>query len=476
MRTSTIVELMPKSPFNLALNQLKRMQIASKGFPWLLAMSLYSVSWGWSLLRPNTLYWDDWAFIYGQPKNYLNEIFVDTGLPPWRAIIDQELIAIGYWTIPVLTFIMFFATGIFLYQILCSVKKITDSQRKIILLAFLLVPINNSRIALVLFGYSTSYFLFFLSWYLLIIGKKNVTFIMSVILFFWSFMTHSFVFFYVLPVGHFFLEQVIQKRKIFATRVLILLSLPFIYFFLRSQFWAPTPEWVGYHRFIPVGAFRCVVLTVIGLIIIFSTFKITKKYQSNKQATVLTLSGWLIFCLGLFPYFANGRIPDYLTIIAFRSDWGGRHLMLTPLGISLMIGGVAEFFNNRIKAFFIASTLSICVIVNLFFSSQFFLDSLKKDELTNLFEAAKSSSELNEKSLIVFVDETKIFNGRFSTYRDPELRAKLEIADLKVASITGKVVCDEVPGGVEMRIKTKKNYVSALISRDLELYFEITKC
>ena len=188
---------MLKSPFNLASSQVKRMQIASKGFPWLLAMSLYSVSWGWSLLRPNTLYWDDWAFIYGQPKNYLNQIFVDTGLPPWRAIIDQELIAIGYWTIPVLTFIMFFATGIFLYQILCSVKKITDSQRKIILLAFLLVPINNSRIALVLFGYSTSYFLFFLSWYLLIIGKKNVTFIMSVILFFWSFMTHSFLFFYI---------------------------------------------------------------------------------------------------------------------------------------------------------------------------------------------------------------------------------------------------------------------------------------
>ncbi|MFZ9804670.1 MAG: hypothetical protein ACO3DA_08660, partial [Ilumatobacteraceae bacterium] len=30
------------------------------GFPWVSAIVLYTLSWGWSLLRPNTLYWDDW--------------------------------------------------------------------------------------------------------------------------------------------------------------------------------------------------------------------------------------------------------------------------------------------------------------------------------------------------------------------------------------------------------------------------------
>ena len=29
------------------------------GFPWVSAIVLYTLSWGWSLLRPNTLYWDD---------------------------------------------------------------------------------------------------------------------------------------------------------------------------------------------------------------------------------------------------------------------------------------------------------------------------------------------------------------------------------------------------------------------------------
>ncbi|MFM8722202.1 MAG: hypothetical protein ACKOEJ_05745, partial [Acidimicrobiaceae bacterium] len=30
------------------------------GFPWVSAIVLYTLSWGWPLLRPNTLYWDDW--------------------------------------------------------------------------------------------------------------------------------------------------------------------------------------------------------------------------------------------------------------------------------------------------------------------------------------------------------------------------------------------------------------------------------
>ena len=76
-------------------SRLKSAQVALEGFPWKLATILYTLSWGWSLLRPNTLYWDDWTYIYGRPKSYLNEIFVKTGLPPWRALIDQELIAFG---------------------------------------------------------------------------------------------------------------------------------------------------------------------------------------------------------------------------------------------------------------------------------------------------------------------------------------------------------------------------------------------
>jgi hypothetical protein len=81
------------------------------GFPWLTALLAYTISWCWSLIHPNALYWDDWVYVFNQPKSFLNESFSKTGLPPWRALIDQELLGVGYWTIRWLTFIMFFMAG-----------------------------------------------------------------------------------------------------------------------------------------------------------------------------------------------------------------------------------------------------------------------------------------------------------------------------------------------------------------------------
>ena len=126
------------------------------GFPWLIAFLTYTVSWGWSLIRPNTLYWDDWAYIYDRPKSYLNEIFLKTGLPPWRALVDQELLGVGYWTIRWLTFIMFFATGLFLFEILKKIPFFSLAQRQSIVLLFLVFPLNHARVPLVMFGYTTS--------------------------------------------------------------------------------------------------------------------------------------------------------------------------------------------------------------------------------------------------------------------------------------------------------------------------------
>ena len=100
----------------------------------------------------------------------------------------------------------------------------------------------------------------------------------------------------------------------------------------------------------------------------------------------------------------------------------------------------------------------------------------KKEELTELFIEAGSSRRINNKSELYFVDETKFFNGRFSTYRDPELSAKLLIAKVKVESITGKASCRDIPNAVEVKLKTTRSYLSALLSRDLGLYFEISEC
>lgn len=462
-------------------NRLKPAKDILEGFPWRLATILYTLSWGWSLLRPNTLYWDDWAFIYGQPKTYLNQILVDTGLPPWRAIIDQELIAIGYWTIPLLTFLMFFASGICIFLIIKKIRFFSETQNRFITLLFLLLPVNHSRIALVLFGYTTSYFLFFVAWLLLIRSKKFSSFLIALVLFFWSFMTHSFLFFYAVPFLHFVVMQYPELKKNLRSpklpvKIFCLFSLPFFYYILRAFFWYPKPEWDGYHSITLSGLQKGLTFGATGLLIIGASIFVVSRFKSANKSLLTILVGWLIFAWSLLPYFANGRLPNSISVFAFRSDWGGRHIMLTPLGAALMLSGVLGVMPTRQKKTMALTSVAMCLVINVFFGTQFYLDSIKKEALTDLFITASSSQKINSKSEIYFVDDTKIFNGRFSTYRDPELRNKLIISKISAKSITGKASCQDTPNAVEVTLKTKKTYLAALLSGELGLYLEITEC
>jgi len=462
-------------------NRIKSVRTSLDGFPWVIAGALYTFSWGWSLLRPNTIYWDDWAFIYGQPKSYLNQIFVETGLPPWRALIDQELISIGYWTIPVLTFLLFFLAGVFIFGIFQKIQTVTVEQNQLITVLFLIIPINHSRIALVLFGYTTSYFLFFAAWFLLVRCKKFQIFLLALLLFFWSFMTHSFLFFYLLPIIHFLSLQNFNIKSLFYSKVTfikttLLILLPFVYYFTRMLFWYPKSEWYGYQRFELGGAIDGARLLVVGALIIGLVICVLRLFDSEKSSLVLLLTGWIVFAWGLFPYFVSGRFRSYVEIVAFRSDWSGRHIMLTPLGAALILAGLANSIFINQKKLFRNIIFSLFVAVNVFFGSQFYLDSLKKIELTQIFIEANSLKQIYPENKIIFTDETKIFNGRFSTYRDPELQAKLKIADVSAQSITGNGRCSAVKDEIEIKLKTNKSYIAALFSRDLGLYFEISEC
>ena len=53
------------------------------GFPWVSAIVLYTLSWGWSLLRPNTLYWDDWAVFWQKDFGEILAQLGQMGVPPW---------------------------------------------------------------------------------------------------------------------------------------------------------------------------------------------------------------------------------------------------------------------------------------------------------------------------------------------------------------------------------------------------------
>jgi len=289
------------------------------------------------------------------------------------------------------------------------------------------------------------------------------------------------MFFYLVPIAHFTIKYVKVKKSLLRdyrliAELLILLAIPVVYFVLRRFFWYPKPEWIGYHSFRASGVITGLQYFLVGLfvsgVIAYLAWKTTRQMRSS----IVLITGWALFAFGLFPYFAGGRFRSWLEVFSFRSDWGGRHIMLTPLGAGLILLSFRDLIPVNLQKIASRAVISLCVSVNIFFGTQFYLDSLKKDELVTLLANAASENKIDQNSEIVFIDETKLFNGRWSTYRDPELINKLFLAKVSAKSITGKVTCLELPQGLELRLKSDKSYLSALSSRDPGLYLEINNC
>ena len=179
-------------------SRLKSAQVALEDFPWKLATVLYTLSWGWSLLRPNTLYWDDWQFRGDWRFEGLNvptELWskrVLEGIAPWSTLIEMSLSVFGIWPIRVATFGLFFATALLFYKILnTGIGFISSTASRLASLIFLIVPVNHARVSLMTFDYTTSYFAFFLGWLLLVRSATATSFVLACVTMFFSFKTHS---------------------------------------------------------------------------------------------------------------------------------------------------------------------------------------------------------------------------------------------------------------------------------------------
>ena len=447
------------------------------GFPWLTALLTYTISWCWSLIRPNTLYWDDWAYVFNQPKSFLNEIFSKTGLPPWRALIDQELLGVGYWTIRWLTFIMFFAAGLFLFEILKKIPFISLAQSRSIVLLFLIFPLNHARVPLVMFGYTTSYFLFFLGWMLLIKRSRWISYLSACACFIWSFMTHSFLTFTLLPILHFaFLhrEKLICKKpnSKTLTQFGLLTGSPVLYYALRTLYWPPEPEYLWYHT---VYLRAVLVASVYFLPFIVASIIIVSRISSGKRISskaMIITAGFLAFAVAVFPYLSSGNLDSRTTFFFWELDWSSRHELLMPLGASAITIAIVYFISENKSKPILALITAVMISLNVFWGIGTYVDSLKKDQLENLLSVEIVS---DESSRFVFVDETRRFNFRDSAYRFYEFAGHLSNAG-KNPIPEVKYECEEGSNQTQVVISSDKGLFEAFFSRDLGLRLEIGPC
>ena len=448
------------------------------GFPWVSAIVLYTLSWGWSLLRPNTLYWDDWSDVFQQDSFYLRRVFVDSGRPPWEGVTEGLLLQIGPWSVRIAAFFLFFVASLFLFEILRSTYFLSKLQIQFFILLFLLAPVNHARISLVVFQYTTSYFLFYLGWFVLVRYKSTKSFVLACVILFLSFKTHSFLFFVLLPFLHFgWLNRArlldLKKLSLVHFQVLVIAVLPVLYVISRSVFWPPSQSWQDYQQPTWAGVLTGLWPVLIGLVGLSIIGVRRLKKLRTPLGLVLLVVGFSITALALFPYFAGelyvgyaGR-PAYITVFEFRADWRSRHQLLMPLGLALSVVGLNELLKWRGKNIVVTTVLVISVALNMFWGSQYFLQSHKQEQLVELFKTTKAEVEIASVE-----DQTQRFNGRESSFRSYEWNGFMTLAGIP----TDRPGCEALPSGSALTLKSDTSYLQALVTRDLGLYFEIKPC
>ena len=448
------------------------------GFPWVSAIILYTLSWGWSLLRPNTLYWDDWDEFFRREPFHFRKVLIDSGRPLWEGIIEGLLIQIGPWSISLATFLGFFLTSIFVFGILKKVPMVEVEHARVLVLLFLLVPVNHARISLIVFDYTFSYFLFFSGWLILVRCRSFKSFALSITLLFLSFKTHSFLFFVLLPFLHFvWLNKddlkSSKKLRVLHVQVFLIALLPIIYLLSRKLFWPPTKDWIDYHQVTSAGLQVALLPIIIGLVPLILIAVRKAKNLSVSFGLTLLVVGFLVTALALFPYFAGelyvgyaGR-PAYITVFEFRADWRSRHQLLMPLGLALSVVGLNELFNWHKKNIVFIATVALSVALNMFWGSQYFLMSHKQEQLVELFTTTKDKIEIASVE-----DQAMQFNGRESRFRGYEWDGFMTLAEIS----TDRPGCEALPTGSALTLKSDTPYLKALVTRDLGLYFEVKPC
>ncbi len=448
------------------------------GFPWVSAIVLYTMSWGWSLLRPNTFYWDDWTVYFDKPLNNGIKTLDVMGGAPWGGLIEFLLLNLGVWAVTLATFFVFMACSLFAYLILRQGLVFEDSNVRLIVLLFLIVPVNHARIAIAIFDYTSSYFLFFWGWFVLVRFKSIKGFVVACLILFLSFKTHSFLFFVLLPFLHFVWlnkTELLDFKKLNRQylQIAVIAALPVLYIVSRSSFWPPAESWKDYQQPTSAGLLTGLWPVSIGLLglAIVGYRKIRKK--QTHFGFVLLICGFSFTALALFPYFAAERYvgyagrPAFITVLEFRADWRSRHQLLMPLGLALGVVGLNELLKWKGKNIVVSVVLFFSVALNMFWGSQYFLQSHKQEQLVELFKSTKGNLVIASVG-----DSTLRFNGRENDFRGYEWNGFMSLAGIP----TERPGCEALPSGSVLNLKSDKPYLSALVSRDLGLYFNVTPC
>lgn len=391
---------------------LPNIQLSRDQFPWLLGALLYLISYGGSFLYLDAIYWDDWVLFNLEPKVILDGFRQAGAMFNWFGHLHVVLLKFGPEVYHILTFILMFLSGYLLWLIIGSIAAINQLERNLIALFFLVLPLNAARIALINFPYTLCYFSFFLAWYLLVRRTGYILKALSLLLFLFSFNTNSLLVFYALPIAHAVYLSAgfdLKKSILWASKSFLFLLAPFVWFYVKTHYFAPTGFYDEYNSLKFGGLLKALLLGA-PLVVIFIAWLIKKRQGKNNpinRGLALLFWGLVITWLGVFSYVVIGLWPSF-------GDWQSRHQLLMPLGVAMAIVGAGSWISHGNVLRFSVIALALSSLVNLYISFEYHLDWIKQREVMQLISR---SAEIRTARTILFDDKTMRFNARGRTYR-----------------------------------------------------------
>lgn len=340
---------------------------------------LYTVANLFLLLNIDGINWDDWT-IFDQPLGILESIFeqnLRVGVYGWLHYFLQN-IGNGIYSYRILTFLLYFVSGMFMYKILESTKSFTAKDLFFIPLLFLVAPLNSARVALIDFPYALHYALFFGAFYVLNIylNRYRKLFVRLFILaaFFVSFIVNSFLVFYAVPLMYMFYmtmdrdRSVVLNIKAFIAKNLDFIVLPVLFFVIKSLCLKPQGVYQQYNAlgfqsllmaplytlysfftsFITPLYLSLSALPYVVVVLVVLVWRYEPKTADAVQTQSVNYYRWLLgfgavaFILAVFPYCAVGKTP---TSFEFNS----RNQLLVPLGFALMFYSGLQLIIERKK-------------------------------------------------------------------------------------------------------------------------------
>ena len=379
---------------------------------------IYLICHGGIFFILNSIYWDDWT-LFNTSEKTIFSTFKQAGgsFFNFTAILHTTIIPFGIWIYRILTFLLFFLTGLLFFKILLNNKRINADTAKFIVILFLVLPFNSARVALIDFPYTIGYFLFFLAWRF----KKIRLFSLPV--FFFSFNVNSLPFLYLLVIFDLYFDKAddinVVNVKSFLVNKIDYILLPCAFFFIKYKYFVTSGLYNTYNsnfqiknlvltpirQFIDFTHLDLNLFFLVCCILILNIFKpfnhiVIKSNYSNIYIAILAI------VLAVFPYWILGLTPSFF-------DWSSRHQLLMPLGLSLII----TYFLSKTETnryIYFTFFLSFSIVINATNYFNFWKDWNKQKELISVL---KINPSLKDKKLILVKDNTLDYNALNRPYR-----------------------------------------------------------